>query len=470
MRFSEPLTIAIHLDKTSRTPLHAQIEGQLREAIRTGALAHGDRVPSTRALAVALGVSRSVTLHAYHRLFAEGLLEARSGSGNFVCHEEQRSAGRTGKGNGDGHPRELDLTPAGPCSASLPVTAWRSSWRTAAHRPPGHDVLPPRGCPELREALAVHLRRHRGLRCTADQIFITSGRAHALDLLAQVGTRPGDRAAVQEPGPSDARRLLALRGLHTVPLAVDEDGVLVRGPLPDIRLALVSPAQGHPRSRLSVPRRRALIAWARSSGLLLVELEGQAFVQDANPCAPLATSGEYERTAYVGSFRDVLSSALDVGYIISPPELDGPLTDLLQLIPSQPPLVAQRALAGLLREGHLARHVRRLTAAHAARTRLVRKALLPLRGQVDEVGFDGLNAFVHFRHLPAGLVADRLRRRGVLVGDGSAHCFSEGRHNSIVIGCARLDELSLQRGLSTLVAVVGELRERDGSLDEATSA
>ncbi|NAS25959.1 GntR family transcriptional regulator [Herbidospora sp. NEAU-GS84] len=459
MRFSEPLTFAIQLDKESRTPLHAQLEAQLREAIRSGVLSHGDRVPSTRGLAATLGVSRSVTLQVFNRLFADGILEARQGCGNFVNYAP--SATRA-----DGVPARpaaepTDLRPAGPGSQFFPVKAWRSAWRLASQHVPSPAEALSGGDPRLREALASHLRRQRGLTCSPEQIIVTAGLPAAINLLCQVRTGPGDEVAVEVPDGGRGSAPAPSPGRRIVPLPVDEEGVVVPRFAVNARMAIVRSAPHHPIPALSPRRRRALLDWARRYDVLLVELERDPYGMQLNPCAPLAGPDDHGRVAFVGSLSEAVGPALEIGYIVSPPELVSELIQALRVAGTEPSLVVQRAAFELLSSGQITRHVRRMAGVHGARRRTVRRAFAPVRRHVGDLGFRGFTAVVGFRELSAQAIADRLKGRGVLVGVEDA---GPGA-SRLLLGLGHLDDLTLQRGLHVVIEAVRQTA--DATRDEA---
>ncbi|HEX9359788.1 MAG TPA: PLP-dependent aminotransferase family protein, partial [Streptosporangiaceae bacterium] len=306
-----PVELAVAADRHEPLPLTGQIAAQLREALADGRLAAGERLPSTRALAASLGVSRTVVTAAYTQLFAEGWLEGRHGSGTYVAPGAAGPPGRApdpalrpaGPGPGQRAPAVPALRPASsrpassrpaspepasppdgtaavtlcpgiPWQAGIDPAAWRRAWRHAAGGAlPAQPATPdPRGQGALREALTGYLRRSRGVCATADQILVTRGVSAGLGLIASALLRPGDRVGVEEPGYQAARAVFASRGARLVPCRVDGDGLVV-DELPDgLRLVYTTPAHQYPLGgRLPVPRRQALAAWARATGALILE-------------------------------------------------------------------------------------------------------------------------------------------------------------------------------------------------------
>ncbi|MCS7234545.1 MAG: PLP-dependent aminotransferase family protein, partial [Armatimonadota bacterium] len=223
-------------------PRAQDLARQLRSTILEGRLRAGTRLPSTRALAASLGCSRTLVTRAYEELAAEGFVEARRGSGTYVCADFPEVAGPQ---VGDFPPPRwlppLDETPSEPvadgCRVDFSLSrqvveppsrrSWARMWRAVGRQSPPRDAGPVQGDPELREAVAAYLARARGLRCRAEDVVVTSGGLRALDLVAQAVLRAGDPVAVEDPGYPAARRTLGDRGAVPVPVSVDDDGLRV---------------------------------------------------------------------------------------------------------------------------------------------------------------------------------------------------------------------------------------------------
>ena len=287
------------LDRDARSPLHQQLRELLRQAILDGRLASGTRLPSTRALAQALGISRTVTSSAYDDLAAEGYLEGRQGSGTYVGSDLPpllrvrppmpdvslrwlRKAPPVRLDESDA-PQAIMFHRLGtPSISSLPLRIWREAWKAASSQLPPNSYAAPNGDPALREALARYLGRSRGLACTAEDVLITAGATHAIDLIAQATLAVGDTVAFEEPGYPSARHILQARGARIIPVPLDDDGMQVErlphgasAPL----LVYTTPSHQYPlATRLSVARRIALLTWAQTNESLIVEEIGRAHV------------------------------------------------------------------------------------------------------------------------------------------------------------------------------------------------
>jgi GntR family transcriptional regulator / MocR family aminotransferase len=424
--------LPIVIDRAAGIPLATQVAGQLRDSVSSGLLAAGDRLPSSRDLAAALGVSRTVITGAYTQLFAEGWLEGRHGSGTFVADVTTSVfsspvtvsppvAPKPPALTRASGPQDLIDLPAGiPWAAGIEPAAWRRAWRAAGRKPVG-EWPEPFGIWELRQELVSYLRRSRGLAVTPEQILITRGVTSGLTLLATALVRPGDRVGVEEPGYPRARQVLARSGAVIVGCRVDAHGV-IPSELPDgLRLLYTTPAHQYPLGgRLPVGRRQALVEWARSSGAVIVEDDYDSeFRYDVGPLPALfglgGTGPGQDVIAYLGTASKMLTPSVGVGWLVGSPSLVTRLATSRDELGERVSEPAQHAMAALLASGSLERHVRRMRLEYARR----RAALV---GGLGEGGFRllGDTAGMHLvLELAPGTsatdVASEALRRGVSV-------------------------------------------------------
>jgi GntR family transcriptional regulator/MocR family aminotransferase len=390
-------------DRAGPLPLTAQIVGQLRTAMTDRRLAAGERLPSTRALATALSVSRTVVTGAYAQLFAEGWIEGRHGSGTYVADGASAAdgEGRAGTGDGvDGRASQalagrgrrageragpgrpdspdtpvIELRPGIPWVVGIDRAAWRRAWRSAGTEVPA-AAPEPQGSAALRAALTGYLRRSRAVRCAPGQIMVTRGVAGSLGLIAAALLRPGDRVGMEEPGYPAARAVLAAHGAHVVPCPVDADGLVVDALPAGLRLIYTTPAHQYPLGgRLPVPRRQALIAWARSTGALIVEddYDGE-FRYDVGPL-PALFGLDPGVVVYLGTTTKILTPALRVGWLVAEPELVARLVEVAAGLGEWAGGPAQRAVLSLIGNGDLERHIRRMRHEYARRRKAMTRAL-----------------------------------------------------------------------------------------------
>jgi GntR family transcriptional regulator / MocR family aminotransferase len=477
--------LALVADRSGGGPLTSQIAEQLREALVDGRLATGERLPSTRALADLLGVSRTVVTGAYAQLFAEGWLEGRHGSGTYVAdgaqggpaavggtgpvtrrvrsqrsaaHEPERDGGGVGDRTGEPEPlplgaAPLELRPGIAWIQGIDPAAWRRAWRSAGADLP---VPPsdPQGSEDLRGALAGYLRRSRGIPCTWDQVLVTRGVAGSLGLIAAALLRPGDRVGVEEPGYPTARAVFAAHGLRPVPCPVDGGGLVVDA-LPDgLRLVYITPAHQYPLGgRLSVPRRQALVSWARATGALIVEddYDGE-FRYDVAPL-PALFGLDPDVVVYLGTTTKTLTPTLRVGWLIARPGLVARLAAAAAGLGEWAAGPAQRAVFTLITTGDLERHIRRMRHDYARR----RAAMAAVLGGVAAGRLSGDEAGMHMvleTSQPAAQVAAAALRSGVAVSTLERYFAGPVTRNGLVLGYGGAPLPGVVRGCEVLAGIL----------------
>ncbi|MBX6386328.1 MAG: PLP-dependent aminotransferase family protein [Microbispora sp.] len=456
------IDLPLVVDRGCGVPLAVQVAGQLREAMRTGGLKAGERLPSSRHLAALLGVSRTVVTNAYQQLYAEGWLDGRHGSGTYVADGAlpyDRPAARAAEARPAVYkeaapPGVVDLRPGRPWVLEYDTAAWRRAWRSAGEA--GPDAFPdPYGHPELRELLADHLRRARAVPVGAGNVMVTRSTSNGLDLIAATLLRPGDRVGVEEPGWRAARRIFASRGAQVVPCPVDEQGVIVEALPDDLRVLYTTPAHQYPvGGRLPIPRREKLLAWARRTGAIVVEDDYDAeFRYDVAPL-PALYGLDPERVVLLGTLSKSLGPDVGLGWLVAPADLLDAVAERRDQLADRTSGPVQRAVATLLERGDLDRHLRRMRLEYARRRAAIVEALGPyVRGDTA-----GLHVMVP---LPAAVVPGLVRQageRGVLVDTAEAHHFGPPRVHGLVLGYGSASRADVRRGC----AVIRELIPPEG--------
>ena len=464
---AEVLGVDLHLELTGTGSRRAVLIRALREAVRSGRLAPGVRLPPYRSLAADLGLARNTVADAYAELVAEGWLTSRQGSGTRVAARAastEREPGSSPGGPAAGGPAPLpyDLVQGKPDPARFPRAAWLASARRALTAAP-HEVFgigDPQGRVELRSALAGYLARVRGVRTTAERIVVCAGAAHALRLLARVvGGAPW---AVEAYGLPFHRALLAEAGVRTVPVAVDEDGARVSRLPRGVGAVLLTPAHQFPTGGpLHAERRSAVVEWAGKTGGLVLEddYDGE-FRYDRRPVGALQDL-DPDRTVLIGSVSKSLSPALRIGWIVLPPAL---VPGVLAAKGEREPYSSatdQLTLADLVESGAYDRHVRHMRRHHRGRRdRLV--AVLAAR--VPRVRVTGIAAGLHaVVELPPGTeraAVAAAARHGVAVEglDGYRHprAVASGRQDGLVVGYATPPDRLYAAALDALCAALAE--------------
>ncbi|MFL5618113.1 MAG: PLP-dependent aminotransferase family protein, partial [Gemmatimonadaceae bacterium] len=412
--------VQLVMDPESAVPMYRQLYEGLREAILTRRLAPGARLPSSRALATDLGVARNTVLQAFDQLRSEGYLDGRRGGGTRAREVIPDSlltvprAARTGKASSRSSPsietsrsssasriahsasrdrhsasREVSLlSRRGQSLATSGATLIRAA---GPHVPfelgvPAHDAFPrrlwgqltgrrwrrgdvdlgeldPAGEASLRVAIAEYLATARGVRCTAEQVFVVNGAQQALHLVAQLLLDPADRVWIEEPGYVGARVAFEAAGARLVPVPVDDDGLDVGAGVrlaPDARLAYVTPSHQFPLGVvMSASRRLQLLGWARASGAWIVEDDYDSefrYTGRPLPCMQgleaERSDGSPSRVLYVGTFSKTLVSGLRIGYMVVPLELIDAFRAARSAVDRHTPTIYQQVLADFIGEGH----------------------------------------------------------------------------------------------------------------------
>ncbi|MEV6977017.1 PLP-dependent aminotransferase family protein [Kitasatospora sp. NPDC093806] len=420
----------LHLDLPATGSRRAALMAALREAIRSGRLAPGTRLPPYRTLATDLGIARNTAADAYAELVAEGWLTARQGSGTTVAERAEPAPATRARRSARAPRPAHDLRQGQPDAAAFPRGGWLAAGRRALTAAPNEAFGPgdPQGRRELRGVLADYLARARGVRTDPDRIVICSGFAHALRLLfdgprAVLPAATTGPLAVEGYGLAFHRGLLAAAGVGSVPLPLDEDGARV-GDLarhPDVRTVLLTPAHQFPTGGpLHAARRAAVVDWARGSGGLVLEddYDGE-FRYDRQPVGALQGL-DPERVVYLGTASKSLSPALRLGWLVLPDDLVDRVLAAKGEREAWASALDQLTLAEFVDSGGYDRHVRRMRRRYRdRRDRLV----AALAERAPHVGVTGIAAGLHAvlrlapgTERPALAAADR---RGLAV-DGLA--------------------------------------------------
>src|ERR1051325_1924079 len=408
------------LDASSGLALHTQLYLQLREAILSGRLPSGTRLPSTRDLARDLGVSRNTALDAYTQLTSEGYLEVHVGDGTYVSRQLPDELLYVGPApsrpsGGIPEPSALGRLGAGPTFTFVPigVADYRGKPRPFRTSTPALDAFPyrlwsrllarrwrqsarelltygdPAGYAPLRAATAAYLSATRGLRCTADQLILTNGSQHALALAATVLLERGNGAWIEDPGFLGARAVFTSAGATLVPVPVDDEGLHVDAGIdraPHARMAYVTPSHQYPLGpTLTLRRRLALLQWARRSEAWIIEDDYDSeYRYSGRPLPALQGIDAAERVIYIGTFSKVLFPSIRTGYIVVPRQLVPAFVAARSLSGHPAPALDHAVLCDFIVGGHFARHIHRMRVIYAQRQRaLVAAAARELEGLLE---------------------------------------------------------------------------------------
>jgi GntR family transcriptional regulator/MocR family aminotransferase len=456
--------MSLHLDIEEDTggSLRTRIEGALREAIRSGRLPPGTRLPSTRTLCAELGVSRGVVSEVYAQLAAEGYLDARRGAGTTVAAS---AAARQAAAvhSADAAPVRYDLSPYRPALSAFPRTSWLAALARVSRSAPDESLGYPdaAGTPELRTALAAYLGRARGVQTTPQRIVITASLRQGLALLWSVLARgAASTLAIESPGWRGMRETAQDAGLRCVPVPVDEHGLVVdRLESTGAQAVAVAPAHQFPTGAvMSASRRSALVQWCRRTGGIAVEDDYDAeYRYDRRPLGALQGLAP-DVVVYGGSASKSLAPSMRLAWLALPESLVPQVAALQRLRGGMPAPLAQLAFAQTIERGDLDRHLRRQRRLYRVRRHALLQALAQ---QLPALRITGAAAglFVVLE-LPPGTqehaVLQAARTNGLaLEGLGA-------REPGILVGYANLDASAAPRAVKLLAHSIAPALQATG--------
>jgi GntR family transcriptional regulator/MocR family aminotransferase len=432
-------------------PLAPQIEEQLRDAIRSGFLRPGTQLPSTRALAADLGVSRGVIVNAYQELLAQGFLEGRRRAVPVVAHRVDAPVESSIEPDVPVAGSAFNLRPDLPDLSLFPRGRWLAACGEALRRATTSDFAygDPFGAAQLRAQLASFLWRTRGVGVEPARVGIHVGSTQALSALCSaLRARGVARIGVEDPSHRWRRATIAATGVEVVPIAADANGLNVEA-LADtaVDAVVVSPDHNFPYGgTLSDERRAALVRWAIRNDTLIVEHDYDGFFRYDHRARSVLQSQAPERIIYVGSASALVAPSLRIGWTVLPRYLVNDVAEQTAYAVFAHSRIHQLAFAQLIGSGQLDRHLRRVRARYAARHQLARE-LLPTQGAAAGLYLHvPLEASVDERAL-----LDELKHEGVAV-DGVRKNALRECDPGLVVGFAASPEPTLREGLARLRA------------------
>jgi GntR family transcriptional regulator/MocR family aminotransferase len=460
--------LALDLPPPGSRRLTHELRAQLRTAIVHGRLKAGLRLPSTRALAATLGVSRNTVMAAYESLAGEGYVVTRPAGATHVAALARGGRARAARGTpvvpaAPARAPACDFRLGAPDQALLDWEAWRRLSSRALRRLARHSAVypPSNGQPALRHAIAQHVSFARAVSCDADGLVVTSGAQQAFDLIARhLVTRGRTVVAVEDPGYPPAWAAFRAAGATLVPVRVDAEGLVVDELPREARIVYVTPAHQFPLGVVLSPRRRAaLLDFARTHRAVVVEddYDGE-FRYDGRPHDALKTLDRSDCVFFVGTFSKSLFPSLRLGYVVPPLRSLSALAELKRLADGHCNLAAQETLAAFIDEGHLARHVRRMRNHYGVRReRLIEALDGPLAPWLERLpGTSGLHLAARLRlRTGVGGLVDAARYAGVGVYPLDEYRFGARGARALLFGYGVVDEAQIGPGLSRLRRVLG---------------
>ena len=420
----------VRLDRTATEPLHQQLYRQIRDELKSGSFSDSSsRLPSSRALATDLGISRLTVNLAFSKLHAEGYLRSKVGSGTFVTHPlpetfltadqpksyqpiqrplrisdrvralqdervgKQFDLGATGAGAG------VSLRPSIPAVDEFPMAVWERLRAQVLAKKGAHLLryASHRGDADLRKAIAAYLCDFRGARCHPDQIVIAGGMQQAMLISAMALLNPGEPAWIEDPGYHQARRSFTLVGAKVVPKPLDDEGIVIaHSPKePPPKIIYITPSHQFPLGMtMSFERRTALLDFARGYDAFIFEDDYDAEFRFTGPPLPcLQGLDNCNQVIYAGTMSKILYPSLRLGYIVAPEPLVDSLAKIRSAMDQHSPAIDQATLARFISEGFFLSHIKRMRKIYSERRDFFIKQFNELLGdrftlQVPEAGLN----------------------------------------------------------------------------------
>jgi GntR family transcriptional regulator/MocR family aminotransferase len=473
--------LLVRVDRSNRRGVGRQLEQQLRDALQSGTLAAGSDLPSTRALAEDLSVSRGVVVRAYAQLAAEGYLDLRQGA-NPRVRPIPLAGPERGPDPLTARPQRLkfryDLRAHQPDLSTFPRQAWLRSLRHVLRSAADADLgyIDRRGLPQLRAEICGYLGRARGVAADPARVVVTAGSTHTLSLISRALARRGaDTIGFENPCHWLLHTVARSAGLTPVGIPVDENGLRVDELCAtNLSAVVVAPAHQFPTgAALSADRRAALVGWARESGGLVIEDDYDAeFRYDRAPIGALQGLAP-EQVAYIGSTSKTLSPAIRLGWVVLPSALVASVADELQSSVLHLSGIDQLALADFIQRGEFDRHLRRMRAVYRRRRDALVRALAAQLPHVPVSGIAaGLHVVVELASTEAEAAAvEQARTRKLAIESLSEHALpGYAGPPGLLIGYAGIPEPAIPRAVDQIAQIVATGSRSAAARDTAQSA
>ncbi|MCC9306077.1 PLP-dependent aminotransferase family protein [Kitasatospora sp. RB6PN24] len=463
------LDLHLEFDLSHRRGRADRLAAAIREAIDNGRLPPGARMPSTRSMALELGVARGTVARAYEHLAVGGYLEASHGSGTRVASRRDRLEVEPVRDQPSGRlpaPR-WNLRPGLPDVTLFPRAAWVAATQRVLREAPAEalDYGDPRGRLELRRALAAYLGRTRGVITHPDRIVVCHGFTQALGLLAKViADLRTPTMTFEDPSYPLFREIVRTAGLDTLTAQVDEQGVRTQT-IGRSSAVLITPIHQYPLgSALSAPRRRELVAWARECDAVIIEDDYDGEFQFHRKPIGALQAMDPSRVIYAGTTSKTLAPGLRLSWLALPANWVEPVTVAKRNADQHSAALSQMVLAQLITSGAYDRHIRRCRTQYRERRRQLAAALAAHVPQVELVGQSaGLHALVRWDPKgPSEREVLRAARRESLALSALGDYWSEpGPHRpGLVLGYATPPQHGYAGALAALTRTFGRVFEQ----------
>ena len=460
------------IDKELSVSAAKQLAQQIRSAVLSGVLPAGEKMPPTRSLAAELHIARNTVIEVYEQLLSEGYLVSKVGSGTFVARlgtlplprtmppELGHSSGRKPKKN------LIVFDPGSPDCTAFPQALWARLIKEACLDADNSTFGYPStgaGTAALQAALCSYLYRMKGIMCSEAQVVIVPGTYNALQLIAKVLYRESCTAAVEDPCMPFVRQAFTESGYGLIPIEVDAYGMITDklNPRDSVRAIYVVPSHQFPIGGvLPAARRVELLQYAAEKDAYVIEDDYDGEIRyEGEPIQPLHRLNA-EHVIYLGSFSKIFSPALRIAYLILPWQLKDKVVRRMELANIWSGIIEQLALARLLEERLLDKHIYRTKKLYEAKRRLLMHCLRQEFG--EQVNVSGENAGMHLlASFDRPLTSEdfhRFTELGVEVDGVESFALTKGSHcHQLVLGYGNLNEQQIHEGVLRLKRALNKI-------------
>lgn len=462
---------------------YKQLFNHFKKAILEGRIKAGAKLPSSRQLSQQMGISRNSVLIVYEMLCAEGLTETVTGSGTYVAALDEQLQSVEAKSRKECPSVQLNrfaqrldtsvqaieshlstaylLKPGEPALSHFPHKEWTRSLNASVKSGNMFNEQPVMGNLFLREQIAEHLRQTRGVRCSAEQVMITSGSLQALSIITQLLIEAGDQVLIEDTGYKTIDKLLQAAGAKTSPLKTDNEGICTPFDPTSAKASkvlIVTPSRSFPLGHtLSIARRLSLLQWASDHQAVIIEDDYDSeFVFKGLPVSALQGLDQHARVIYTGTFSRTMFAGIRLGYLIIPESLIPVFSDYRRLSDGGLTSVVQVAMADFMQRGCYSSHLRRMRKLYKSRKQYLDTLCMqyfPDWHLLESTGGMHSVYLLPDSHNDQALCA-KARRVGVELRALSSYARTEPPQNGVVVGYAGFTEVEIEKGVKLLKEIL----------------
>jgi len=467
----------LKIDRQTDVPIYRQLYERFRDAVHSGSLQSGDRIPSSRSLASELGVARGTIEEAYALLSAEGYLMRNGKRGSIISTHlpklskirKARTSTKVEKTKSQ-FVRAISLSPfqlGVPALDLFPRKLWSRITSSQSRKFAASEMMypDPLGYWPLREAIAQYLALSRGIQCLPDNVIVTDGYQGALDLVSNLILRPDDSVWLEDPGYFGAQQLIANSSAQVVPVPTDASGLCVQDGInlaPNAKLAIVTPSHHSPTCvTMPLSRRMELLSWANEQGSWIIEDDYDGEFHYSGKLLPTLKSLDTQNNVlYAGSFSKTLFPSLRLGYLVVPDKMLNEIEHSMLVRNSGVATLQQAVTAQFMTEGHFARHLKRMRTIYARRRIALTEALRRVFPDFLNISLQGGGMNV-IAALPDNVrdveLVERVAKKGIQLQALSANSLKAQPHNALIFGFTNVPEKEAFKLCNQLKEAMGSM-------------